>query len=425
MRNKIKDKLINEINSETPDILDNILLNCKEREIVMETKTKKSIFMPLTLALASILLVVGFASFQGYKFYKTDAIIELDVNPSIQLKVNSKRVITEAIALNEDGKKILSDMNLKNSDLNVGVNAIIGSMLKEGYISELKNSILISVNSKNQVESNRLQKELSNEVDKLINAYSIKPSVVTQKIDLDDEIERKAKKAGISEGKAEYIEKIIESNLKNKNGEPYTFETLAGLSINELNVILNSKNKTVKNTNISGKASTKSYITKDNAKNIALTDAGINDSSIRDYEIELDYEYGKMIYEISFDYNGKEFEYEIDAITGDILNNETDIDDVYKPRGDYVKPSNNQNNNTNNQSSTDTSANYIGLSNAKSIALANAGASASQVRGLEAELDIESGKAMYDVSFEYKGYEYDYEIDAISGRIIKKDVDKD
>lgn len=415
MRNKIKDRLINEIKSETPDVLDNILLNCKEREIVMETKTKKSIFMPLTLALASILLVVGFASFQGYKFYKTDAIIELDVNPSIQLKVNKNKVITEAIALNEDGKKILSDMNLKNSDLNVGVNAIIGSMLKEGYISELKNSILISVNSKNQVESNRLQKELSNEVDKLLNAYSINPSVVTQAIDLDDEIERKAKKAGISEGKAEYIEKIIESNLKNKNGEPYTFETLSGLSINELNVILNSKNKTVKNINISGKASTKSYITKDNAKNIALADAGVNDSSIREYEIELDYEYGKMIYEISFDFNGKEFEYEIDAITGDILNNETDIDDDYKTRGDSVKPSNNQNNNTN----------YIGLSNAKSIALSNIGVNASQVRGLEAELDIESGKAVYDVSFEYNGYEYDYEIDAISGSIIKKDVDKD
>ena len=447
MKNReIKQKIIREIEQETPDVLDSILLDCNEKEKIMENKkTKKSIFAPLSVALACIILLIGVITFGGYNIlYKTDAIIEFDVNPSIELKINSRDQITEARALNEDGKKILSDMNLKNSDLNVGVNAIIGSMLKEGYISDIKNSVLVSVNSKNKAEANKLQKSLSNEIDKILKAYSINSSVITQNLDLDDQIEKKAKEAGISEGKAEYIENIIESGLANKKGEKYTFETLAKLSINELNAIVNSKNKTPKNTKSTGKASTKNYIGYNKAKQIALSNAGLSAKSVRDLEVELDYDYGKMIYEVSFETTSTEYEYDIDAITGKIINKEVEGDDDYRGKSttnktssstsykkasnksssstSYKKASNKSSSSTKNKSNS--SASYIGLSRAKQIALSNAGAS-SGARELEAELDYENGRAVYEVSFKYKGYEYDYDIDATRGTIISRNVERD
>ncbi|MCC8101471.1 MAG: fibronectin type III domain-containing protein [Clostridiales bacterium] len=74
---------------------------------------------------------------------------------------------------------------------------------------------------------------------------------------------------------------------------------------------------------------------------------------------------------------------------------------------------------------TAASGSYIGITKAKSIALADAGLTASAVYDLEAEFDWENGIAVYEVSFEYGGYDYDYEINAVSGAILEKKVERD
>lgn len=56
------------------------------------------------------------------------------------------------------------------------------------------------------------------------------------------------------------------------------------------------------------------------AKAIALSHAGVPEASVREYEIELDMERGRLVYEIEFETDGRaEYEYEIDALNGDIL----------------------------------------------------------------------------------------------------------
>ncbi|MCD8124821.1 MAG: fibronectin type III domain-containing protein [Lachnospiraceae bacterium] len=76
-------------------------------------------------------------------------------------------------------------------------------------------------------------------------------------------------------------------------------------------------------------------------------------------------------------------------------------------------------------SSTSSSSTYIGTAKAKSIALTDAGATESQVYDLEVEKDKENGVVVYEVSFDYNGYEYDYTINATSGKILEKEVDRD
>ncbi|MBR3975635.1 MAG: PepSY domain-containing protein [Clostridia bacterium] len=63
-------------------------------------------------------------------------------------------------------------------------------------------------------------------------------------------------------------------------------------------------------------------ITKQKAKEIALSHAGVKEADIRDYEIEIDREAGKTVYEISFDSGNFEYEYELNAISGKILQSE-------------------------------------------------------------------------------------------------------
>ena len=66
---------------------------------------------------------------------------------------------------------------------------------------------------------------------------------------------------------------------------------------------------------------------------------------------------------------------------------------------------------------------YISKEEANTIALNHAGLAAKDVTGLKAELDFDHGQAEYEVEFHYSGYEYDYEIDAESGKIISWDKD--
>ncbi|MCD8232743.1 MAG: fibronectin type III domain-containing protein [Clostridiales bacterium] len=80
---------------------------------------------------------------------------------------------------------------------------------------------------------------------------------------------------------------------------------------------------------------------------------------------------------------------------------------------------------TSGSTTTTTSSTYIGTAKAKSIALTDAGVTESQVRDLEVEKDKENGVVVYEVSFDYNGYEYDYTINATSGKIIEKEVERD
>ncbi len=60
-------------------------------------------------------------------------------------------------------------------------------------------------------------------------------------------------------------------------------------------------------------------ITKDAAKETALSHAGLTGKNVQRYESRLDRENGKQVYEIEFDYESYEYDYEIDAKTGEIL----------------------------------------------------------------------------------------------------------
>lgn len=62
---------------------------------------------------------------------------------------------------------------------------------------------------------------------------------------------------------------------------------------------------------------------------------------------------------------------------------------------------------------------------AKSIALNHAGLKESEVKFLHVELDYDDGVLRYEVDFRQGNYEYDYDIDANTGKILSYDKDID
>lgn len=68
-------------------------------------------------------------------------------------------------------------------------------------------------------------------------------------------------------------------------------------------------------------------IDKQRAKEIALNHAGIKAENISGYRIELDRDDGVTSYEIEFDSAGYEYNYDINAKTGEIINSGKDMID--------------------------------------------------------------------------------------------------
>jgi uncharacterized membrane protein YkoI len=70
-----------------------------------------------------------------------------------------------------------------------------------------------------------------------------------------------------------------------------------------------------------------SWISSTDAENAALSHAGVSRSSVNYLRSHLDRDDGRTMYEVSFYYNYMEYEYDIDALTGNILSFDQDYDD--------------------------------------------------------------------------------------------------
>ena len=72
----------------------------------------------LIIAACFILVVIGGGIGIGHRQANSVAsVIMLDVNPSIELKVNQEERVLEALPLNDDAQAILNGMDLKNTQL--------------------------------------------------------------------------------------------------------------------------------------------------------------------------------------------------------------------------------------------------------------------------------------------------------------------
>lgn len=423
MNNKqIKKNLENGFAKIETDLDDSFLLHVeKEGMNFMPVKKERKIFNYIKYSLATacalvIMVVVGtnYLGGNSSESAKVDTIVQLDVNPSIEIKLNTENKVAEVLALNDDAKVILDDMDLTNTNINTTVNALMGSMLKHGYLNDLANSMLISVENNDTAKAEQIRQEILSNIDQYLKSQSV--SVMSQTVSENDEIAKLAKEYNISAGKVSLIKDIISKN------DLLKFEDLVKLSINELNLLASKNVATENKVNINGKASDKSYIGEAKALDAAYKHAGVSKANAKNVEIELDYDDGIMCYDIEFYAGNKEYDYEINAKTGKVVEYSTET----KNNSSTNTGNSNSNNASNNSSSgsTSTSGN-IGSSKALDIAYKHAGVSKSNAKNVEIELDNDRSGAVYDIQFDVGNREYEYEINAKTGAVVEYDSEID
>lgn len=72
-----------------------------------------------------------------------------------------------------------------------------------------------------------------------------------------------------------------------------------------------------------------SIISEEEAKNIALKDAGVNETDVTNIRVSRDIDDGRQEYEVDFFVGSKEYEYTISAEDGKILDKDLDIEDDF------------------------------------------------------------------------------------------------
>ncbi|MBQ8380908.1 MAG: hypothetical protein IJY18_03350 [Clostridia bacterium] len=248
----LKNKIKTSFASETPDLRSRIIESCKndsrekdelkERVIVTNKKRRAPIYVKVASLVASFLIVfiIGAAVGNLLEFSAQDsgedtelANVFIDVNPSIELQVNTENRVAACAPGNEDAKKILGDMNLIGTDIKTALNAVIGSMYMNGYLTSGANSMLVSVDASSEKFTGLLTNIVDN-VNDIVQKSGITCSIVAQDVSKDEETETHAKENSVSLGKMSLINKIIEGlddYSEKDRGE------LSKVAIGELNAI--------------------------------------------------------------------------------------------------------------------------------------------------------------------------------------------
>ena len=109
---KMEQRLAAALEKTAPDDVSGVLSRCEVRKgtvINMETKkTTKRRWTSLIAACLAVMLLGGGLFYQ--RANAVASVVSLDVNPSIELKVNRSEKVLVCTPLNEDAKTILADM---------------------------------------------------------------------------------------------------------------------------------------------------------------------------------------------------------------------------------------------------------------------------------------------------------------------------
>lgn len=423
---ELEQRLHTALDHAAPNDVNGVLSRCESGkgtviQMTNANENKKSNakkWAPMAVAACLALLLVGGGA--GYYYQSVNgvaSIVSLDVNPSIELKVNKNEKVLSATPMNDDAKEILDGMNLKGTQADVAMNAIIGSLLQHGYVDELANSILITVEDDDQARGEKLQQALTEQADAALASAQVNGAILSQVMAHSDELSQKAQEYGISAGKAALIQAVVEGSNNTK-----TFEDLVGLSINELNLLYTAQTSPSTNDDdlgviggtegytyivTEGSASQNAYIGVEAAKTAALKHAGFSASQVTFLDAEYDYDDGRMIYEVEFHVNGTEYDYDIDALTGTVVK--------------YQSEKNGTNTSGSSSSSADTSA-YIGESAAKTAALNHAGVKESSTKYCNAWLEWDDGRPeCYEVEFMVNNTRYEYKIALTSATVLESE----
>ena len=431
-------------------------------------------------AAACVLFAVGVVGVPYYgNNYVPDSHVDIDVNPGVEIVTNKKNKVLQVQSTNQDGAAVIDGMNLKNTELKVAVNALIGSMVQKGYIQNDNTGILVTVRNDNEDKANKVKAEVLNDINTALSTNSIQATVMNQTVKTTVDAKKFAAENNISIGKAVFVLNLAAKDTsldakelaKMKVSEIASLVVQKGIDIRDIvdydsddsiweniadaieDIDEDAREKgiatsaAVENstaaattsqpaptqpaaTQAAPEATTAAQPKSNNASGdigiekaneIAISHAGLSSGSVSFVKAKLDTEDGVKVYDIEFYSGNVEYDYEINAATGAIVSFDQDIENYEIP----TQPAAPTQAATQPQTAAPTQAasSVISVDKAKQIALSHAGVSGASFK--KVKLDKDDGVRVYEIEFKVGNVEYEYDIDASSGAIISSSSEID
>ncbi len=397
----IEQKLKAAIERTAPDGLGRLLSDIDNRkgDIIMEktaVSKKKNRWIGLVAALLAVALLGGAGGIYYGQNYTVATTVSLDVNPSIQLEVNRSEKVLTCTGLNDEGREILASMNggadLKGSRLNVAVNAIVGAIVRAGYLDSLSSAILISVEDDNAARGERLQAELVAEVDGVLQTAANSAGVLSQYLTVDAGLNQQAQQNNISSGKAALVNQVLALNAS------LDFEKLAALSVEELRDLIKIGAPGMPIGRTEAARIAEEYAGTDVLDIITLYDVDPElDDPVPHYEVEIRL--------------AREYDYTIHAFTGEVLSGEANItgraSSQTSPAPDLSEPA------VTADDAFNKAADYCNATHPE--------LSTYNIFDITVKYDRDDGH--YDVEFWCDGCKFDYDVDGQTGDILREETD--
>ena len=422
-------------------------------------------------AAACVLFAVGVVGVPYYgNNYVPDSHVDIDVNPGVEIVTNKKNKVLEVQSTNQDGAAVIDGMNLKNTELKVAVNALIGSMVQKGYIQNDNTGILVTVRNDNEDKANKVKAEVLNDINTALSTNSVQATVINQTVKTTVDAKKFAAENNISIGKAVFVLNLAAKDTsldakelaKMKVSEIASLVVQKGIDIRDIvdydsddsiweniadaieDIDEDAREKgiatsaAVENstaaattpqpaptqpaatvapaTTVAQSNNTVGDIGIEKANEIAISHAGLSSGSVSFVKAKLDTEDGVKVYDIEFYSGNVEYDYEINAATGAIVSFDQDIENYEIPTQPAAP--------TQAQTAAPTqAASVISVDKSKQIALSHAGVSGASFK--KVKLDTDDGVRVYEIEFKVGNVEYDYDIDASSGAIISSSSEID
>ena len=414
----------------------------------------KNIFSKGFIGAATVACVLLGAGIFGIPYYGNnfvpDSHVDIDVNPGVEIVTNKNNKVIDILSTNNDGKAVIDGMNLKNSELKVAVNALIGSMVQKGYIENDNTGILVTVRNNNQDRADKVKAEVLDDINFALYKNDVQAAVMNQTLKNTKNADKFARENNVSIGKSVFVlnlaskdstmdarelakmrvsdiaDLVVKKGIDIRDIVDYDYDDSIWENIADAIKDIDENANKASAINTVALSSTKKQIGVEGAKQIALAHAKVALKDVTFIKAELETENGRLVYDIEFYSGNVEYDYEINAATGSILSVDWDIEDYSIPAPEpaptevpapapapTAAPAPTQ----------PAAPSTISAERAKQIALSHAGVGGANF--IKVELDTDDGVQVYEIEFKVGNVEYEYDINAISGEIIssKSEVD--
>ena len=131
-----------------------------------------------------------------------NTVVMLDVNPSVSFMVNDRGIVVEVRAENEDAEALEPELNVCGEDYDTAVKDTVAVLQNHGYITELKNSMLITVLDADPEKAETMRQSLVDTVCAYNESMDYSFSILSQVMQYDGEISKLASEYSMSAGRA-------------------------------------------------------------------------------------------------------------------------------------------------------------------------------------------------------------------------------